>query len=73
MQTQVVEREDKFEKFAALVTRDRNLVPQLGILGVDVDADIAKLLPLPRKLGGVVVAALAVDSRYWPTVFFPET
>ena len=71
VQTQVVEREDKFEKFAALVTRDRNMVPQLGILGVDVDADIAKLLPLPRKLGGVVVAALAVDSRYWPDCFLP--
>ena len=60
VRTAVIEREDRIEKFAAMVTRDRNLIPQLGILGVDVDGDVAKLLPPPSKLGGVVVAALAV-------------
>ena len=59
VRTAVIEREDRIEKFAAMVTRDRNLIPQLGILGVDVDGDVAKLLPPPSKLGGVVVAALA--------------
>ena len=59
VRTTVIEREDRIEKFAAMVTRDHNLIPQLGILGVDVDGDVAKLLPPPSKLGGVVVAALA--------------
>ena len=62
VRTTVIEREDRIEKFAAMVRRDRNLIPQLGILGVDVDGDVAKLLPPPSKLGGVVVAALAVDG-----------
>ena len=58
VRTTVIERQDTMEKFAAMVTRDRHLIPQLGVLGVDVDADVSKLLPPPRKLGGVVVAAL---------------
>ncbi len=62
VRTTVIERQDTMEKFAAMVTRDRHLIPQLGVLGVDVDADVSKLLPPPRKLGGVVVAALAADT-----------
>ncbi len=62
VRTTVLEREDGMEKFASMVTRDRHLIPQLGILGVDVDGEVAKLLPPPKKLGGVVVAALAADA-----------
>ena len=67
----VIEREDRMEKFVGMVTRDRNLVPQLGILGVAVEGDVAKLLPPPSKLGGVVVAALAVDAGLRPDGLLP--
>ena len=69
--TRVIEREDQLEQFAGMVTRDQNLVPQLGILGLDVDAEVAKLLPLSRKLGGVAVVALAIDARFRPEGFLP--
>ena len=67
----VIERDDGMEKFVAMVTRDRNLIPQLGILGVEVAGDVAKLLPPPSKLGGVVVAALAVDAGLRPDGLLP--
>lgn len=67
----VIEREDGFASFAGMVTSDKNLVPQLGILGIDIDSKVAKLLSPPRKLGGVLVAARSVDSLYWQDGFLP--
>ncbi|MCZ6485279.1 MAG: trypsin-like peptidase domain-containing protein [Acidobacteria bacterium] len=67
----VVERKDGFASLAGMVTPDNNLVPELGILGLDIDSKIAKVLSPPRKLGGVLVAARSVDSPYWQEAFLP--
>ena len=64
-------REDDFSSLAGMVTPDDNLVPQLGILGIEIDSRIARRLLPPRKLGGVLVAARSAHSAYWQEAFLP--
>jgi S1-C subfamily serine protease len=47
-----------------MVDPTKNLVPKLGILGVDIDKKIAEMLPDLRKKYGIVVAARGGDSAY---------
>ena len=67
----VIEREDDFGHLLEMVTPDNSLVPKLGILGLDIDGQIAKLLFPPRKLGGVLIAARSPGSPYWQAEFLP--
>ncbi len=67
----VMEQADDVGRFAGMVTPENNLVPQLGILGIDVDSKVALLLPPPRKLGGVLVALRSPSSPYWGEGFVP--
>ena len=60
----VTEREDDPMRFADMVDPTKNLVPKLGILGVDIDKKIAEMLPDLRKKYGIVVAARGADSSY---------
>ena len=60
----VVEREDDPMRFADMVDPVKNIVPKLGILGIEIDQKVAALLPDLRKQYGVVVAARAGDSPY---------
>jgi S1-C subfamily serine protease len=55
----VVERIEDPDRFAGLVTPERNLIPRLGILGIEIDAAVVKLLPALRGEDGVVVASRA--------------
>jgi serine protease Do len=55
----VVERNEDPDRFAGLVTPERNLIPRLGILGIEVDASVLRLLPTLRGEDGVVVASRA--------------
>ena len=59
-----VERRGDPERFADMVDPSKNLVKRLGILGIDVDEQVAALAPDLRKHYGVVVAARAGDSVY---------
>jgi len=54
---QVVERPEDPDRFLALVTPERNLVPRLGVLGLELDDDVRKSLDPLRGTEGVVVAA----------------
>ena len=67
----VIEREDDFGRLVERVTPENSLVPKLGILGLDIDAQVAKILFPPRKLGGVLVAARSPSSPYWQAEFLP--
>ena len=67
----VILRKDDFSSLAGMVTPDDNLVPQLGILGIEIDSRIAKRLLPPRKLGGVLVAARSAHTAYWQEAFLP--
>jgi serine protease Do len=60
----VVERENDPMRFADMVDPVKNVVPKLGILGIEVDKKVAQLLPDLRKQYGVVVAARSGDSPY---------
>jgi S1-C subfamily serine protease len=53
----VVERPEDPERFASLVTPERNLVPRLGILGLELDEELRRSLGPLRGRDGVVVAA----------------
>jgi serine protease Do len=59
---------ERHDPFASLQSADprQNLVPRLGILGVDLDQRIATMLPVLRVKSGVVVASTAargIDAR----------
>jgi len=60
----VTEREDDPQRFADMVDPAKSLVPKLGILGIDIDAKVADMLPELRKKYGVVVAARSGESPY---------
>lgn len=58
-----VERQDEVDRLRELVTPERNLIPRLGILGLDVTPELARLLPGLRAESGVVVAGVATDAQ----------
>ncbi len=58
----VLERPRDPDRLLSLVTRDRNLVPRLGVLAMDLDEKITPFLPGLRKLSGAVIAAVLEDG-----------
>ena len=54
-----------------MVSPERNLIPELGILGIELDRKLAERFPVLRNKTGVVVAARAVDAPYWKGGFEP--
>jgi len=58
----VAEREDDPTRFADMVSPDRNIVPRLGVLALDIDARIASMIGERRLAYGVLVAARSADS-----------
>jgi serine protease Do len=59
LQVPVVERANDPGRFADLVDDERNLVSRLGLLAVEMNDQIAGLMPWLREQTGVVVAAQA--------------
>lgn len=60
----VTERDDDPQRFADMVDPVKNVVVQLGILGIALDKNVSQLLPDLRRSIGIVVAARAGDSPY---------
>ena len=58
----VAEREDDPTRFAELVSPERNVVPRLGVLALDIDDRIARMIGELRMPHGVLVAARSKDS-----------
>ena len=58
----VVERHDEEDRFRDLVTPEQNLIPRLGILGLDLTPELARGLPGLRSPHGVIVAIVAGDG-----------
>lgn len=67
----VIERPNDPDRFAAMVSPKRNLIAKLGILGIELNREIAQMLPHLRKDTGVVVAARAAAAPYWESGFLP--
>ena len=58
----VIERSDDPQRFADMVDPEKNIIPQLGILVVEVDEKTQDLLPGLRHTYGLVIAAESSDS-----------
>ena len=61
-EVEVVGRRENPNRFAGMVHPDKNLVPQLGILGIDLDGAMAPYFSGLRRGSGVIVAARAVEA-----------
>ncbi|MDX1980448.1 MAG: trypsin-like peptidase domain-containing protein [Bryobacteraceae bacterium] len=59
----VLERPRDPDRILSLLDGERNTIPRLGILAVELDAKVAPMLPPLRRLSGVVVAGLAPARR----------
>jgi len=57
LQIPVVERKDELDRLADALDPRQNLVPKLGILGIQIDQRLAAMLPGLRMPSGVIVAA----------------
>ncbi len=62
----VAERPDDPLRFAGMVRPEEHLVPRLGILGLNLDARLADMLPDLQQMEGVVVAAIGADVPFSP-------
>jgi serine protease Do len=60
----VHETEDDPERFADMVDPDKNLVPQLGILAIELSSKLTAMLPELRHEYGLVVAARSAGAPY---------
>lgn len=58
----VVERQEQSDRFQGMVTPERNLVPRLGVLGLDMTPELARMIPSLREPNGVVVGGVAADA-----------
>jgi serine protease Do len=58
----VAEREGDPARFAEMVSPERNIVPRLGVLALDIDERVAAMLGQRRVPHGVLVAALSADT-----------
>ncbi len=58
------EQTEQFDALADLMDPATNVVPQLGIVGLDLSAEVHKMLPDLRRPDGVVVAAHVSSSPY---------
>lgn len=56
LKIEITERPDDPERFSDLVSPERNLIPQLGILALDVTETTQKMLPRLRIDSGAIVA-----------------
>jgi serine protease Do len=59
----VVERRDEADRFRDLVTPEENLISRLGILGLDLTPELARMVPGIRDPHGVAVAGVAPDAQ----------
>ncbi len=58
----VVERRDETAQLRTLVTPEQNLIPRLGVLGLDLTPELAQMIPGVRAPRGVAIAAVAGDA-----------
>jgi serine protease Do len=60
---EVKEQMAAFDPLATLVSPEKNLVHRLGILCIEIDREVARLIPQLRRSYGVIVAAKAPEGQ----------
>ncbi len=61
--TEVKEQATNWDPLASLASPEKNLISRLGILCIEIDKDVAQLLPDLRRSYGVIVAAKAAQGQ----------
>jgi serine protease Do len=61
--TEVKEQATNWDPLASLASPEKNLVPRLGILCIEINKEVAQLLPDLRRSYGVIVAAKAAQGQ----------
>ncbi len=64
LEVPVIERTHSVDRLSDLVDPEKNLVPELGILGLEIDARIAPLVSDLREPSGVIVVARAAGASW---------
>jgi serine protease Do len=59
----VKEQSAPWDPLASLASPEKNLIPRLGILCIEIDKDVARLLPGLRRSYGIIVAARASQGQ----------
>ena len=62
---QVYEVKDGRHMFMNMVDVEKNLVPELGILALELNEELSSLLPSVRSKNGVLVGALVGEVNSW--------
>ena len=60
---EVLEQSAPWDPLAQLASPEKNLIPRLGILCIEIDKDVARLLPEIRRSYGIIVAAKAAQGQ----------
>ena len=61
--TEVKEQATNWDPLASLASPEKNLIPRLGILCIEIDKKVAQLLPDLRRSYGVIVAAKGAQGQ----------
>ena len=65
LQVEIIERQAFQEMLTTMVTPDRNLIPQLGILAIELTTQLQSMLGETRYPKGIVVAARSQTTQMW--------
>lgn len=68
---EILDRPEDPGRFSDFVNPEKNLIPEFGIMALDLNEGLAKMFPNLRIRSGVVVASRALDAPYWDDGFLP--
>lgn len=71
LQVEVIERQAYQEMLTTMVTPDRNLIPPLGILAIELNPQLQNMLGETRYPNGIVVAARSKSGQMWEQTLQP--
>jgi len=61
----VYEAKDMPQSFVNMINPEKNLIPRLGIIGLELNDNLLKLLPPIRSKNGILVGALVGETTSW--------
>ena len=61
----IYEEKDMPKSFVNMINPEKNLIPRLGIIGLELNDKLLKLLPPIRSKNGILVGALVGEITSW--------
>lgn len=68
---EILDRPEDPGRFSDFVNPEKNLIPEWGIMALDLNEGLANMFPNLRIRSGVVVASRALDAPFWDDGFLP--